>query len=344
MRATMRGETLRNSFGGRSTPRPSCVFRRRFCDNSGMNFTRRCFLSLTSGVGALFGSSPNQSRRYEFEYWDVFTRHQLQGNPLCVFLDARGLTDGEMLALARETNLSETTFVLPEQRVRIWTPVEEYPFAGHPTLGTAMALRKPGMKQIVLQEKIGPVPVDFDEHEDGLVYGEMRQPAPVFAEEHNAEDIARLLRVSPGDLLSDAPILNVSTGRPNLIVVFKKLSTVKDLKPDWARIHDYFATGDVQRGFYFLTPETETAGAKFHARKLTPRTEDPATGSAAGCAAAYFVRQGWIKSGERIRIEQGAEVGRPSELFVSADKAGGQIGNVRVGGYSVKSFRGELTV
>jgi trans-2,3-dihydro-3-hydroxyanthranilate isomerase len=277
-----------------------------------------------------------------FEYWDVFTRHALEGNPLCVFLDAQGLTDVEMLALARETNLSETTFVLPANRVRIWTPVEEYPFAGHPTLGTAMALRKPGMKQIVLREKIGPVPVDFEDHADGFVYGEMLQPEPVFAEEHKPADIARLLNVSPGDFLSGAPILNISTGRLNLIVMLKKLATVKTLQPDWARIREYFAAGDHQRGFYFLTPETETTGARYHARKLTPRTEDPATGSAAGCAAAYFVQQGLAKPGERVSIEQGAEIGRPSELLVSAEKTNGKIGKVRVGGYAVKSLRGEL--
>jgi trans-2,3-dihydro-3-hydroxyanthranilate isomerase len=298
-------------------------------------------LSLLAGAGAALHAG-NARRQYQFEYWDVFTRQPLQGNPLCVFLDAQGLTDEEMLALARETNLSETTFVLPHNQVRIWTPVEEYPFAGHPTLGTAMALRQPHMKQIVLQEKIGPVPVDFEEHADGFIYGEMLQPSPVFAEEHKAEDIARLLNMSAADFLNDAPILNVSTGRPNLIVMLKQLSTVKALKPDWARIHEYFAGGDVQRGFYFLTPETETREAKYHARKLTPRTEDPATGSAAGCAAAYFVKQGWVKPGERIRLEQGAETGRPSELFVSAGKAGDKIDNVRVGGYAVRSFRGEL--
>ena len=293
-----------------------------------------------SAGGMLAGKTP--PRRYAFEYWDVFTRLTLQGNPLCVFLDAQGLSDQEMLALARETNLSETTFVLPSNRVRIWSPVEEYPFAGHPTLGTAMALRKPGMKQIVLQEKIGPVPVDFEEHADGFVYGEMLQPEPVFAEEHKAEDIAGLLRVSTGDLLKGAPILNISTGRPNLVVLFSKLATIKALQPDWPRIHEYFAKGDRQRGFYFLTPETETPGARYHARKLTPRSEDPATGSAAGCAAAYFAQQGWVKSGERISIEQGAEMGRPSELLVSAEKAGDKVGNVRVGGYAVKSLRGEL--
>lgn len=300
-------------------------------------------MSLLVGAGAL-SANQTRTRRYPFEYWDVFTQTPLQGNPLCVFLDAQALTDAEMLALARETNLSETTFVLPGNHVRIWTPVEEYPFAGHPTLGTAMALRTAGMKKIILQEKIGPVPVDFEEHAGGLVYGEMLQPEPVFGEEHQAQDIARLLNVSPAEFLDDAPILNVSTGRPNLILMFKKLATVKALKPDWAAIKDYFSRGDTQRGFYFLTTETETATAKYHARKLTPRTEDPATGSAAGCAAAYFVQRGWVKSGERVRLEQGAEVGRPSELFISAAKVADRVRDVRVGGYSVKSFRGEVSL
>ena len=301
-------------------------------------------MSRAAGISAAASSLPaGKARRpYAFEYWDVFTKQPLQGNPLCVFLDAHGLTDPEMLALARETNLSETTFVLPNNRVRIWTPVEEYPFAGHPTLGTAMALRTPGLKQIVLQENVGPVPVDFEEHTDGFVYGEMLQPAPVFAEEYKPEDIAGLLNLAPADFLSDAPIVNVSTGRPNLIVLIKKLSTVKALKPNWPRIREYFAAGDAQRGFYFLTPETETDGAKYHARKLTPRTEDAATGSAAGCAAAYFVKRGWLKSGERTQLEQGAEIGRPSELFISAERMDDTVAKVRVGGYAVRSLRGEV--
>jgi trans-2,3-dihydro-3-hydroxyanthranilate isomerase len=303
--------------------------------------TRRFLLSLLAGSSSLLAAD-TPSRRYAFEYWDVFTRRSLEGNPLCVFLDARGLSDREMLSLARETDLSETTFVLPDNCVRIWSPAEEFPFAGHPTLGTAMALRQPGMKRIVLREKIGPVPVDFEEHADGFVYGEMLQPDPIFAEEHKPEDIAPLLNVMPADLVGGSPILNISTGRPNLIVPLAKLATMKTLQPDWPRIREYFAAGDHQRGFYFLTPETETAAARYHARKLTPRGEDPATGSAAGCAAAYFVKQGWVRSGERIGIEQGSEIGRPSQLFVSAEKSAEKIINVRVGGYSVKSLRGEL--
>ncbi len=184
--------------------------------------------------------------------------------------------------------------------------------------------------------------VDFEDHPDGFTYGEMLQPEPLFGETHKAQDMARLLNIAVSDLLADAPIVNVSTGRPNLLVMFKELATIQTLQPDWRQIREYFAAGDKQRGFYFLTPEVASSTARFHARKLTPRGEDPATGSAAGCAAAYFVRQGWVKAGERISLEQGAEMGRPSELFVSAEKRGDTIRQVRVGGYAVRSLRGEL--
>ncbi len=280
------------------------------------------------------------TRTFEFEYWDVFTRTPLKGNPLCVFLGARGLSDAEMLAMARETNLSETTFVLPGNHVRIWTPVEEYPFAGHPTLGTAMALRKPGMARIVLEEKIGPVPVRFEEQAGGFVYGEMTQTDPVFAEAHPPAAIARLLNVTVADFVPGLPIVDVSTGRPNLIVLFKSLKTVKSLNPDWNQIRDYF--GANQRGFYFLTPETDSPAAKFHARKLTSRTEDPVTGSAAGCAVAFLVKYGLAKPGERFVIEQGGEVQRAGELYVAARREGERITGVTVGGYCVRVMQGKL--
>jgi trans-2,3-dihydro-3-hydroxyanthranilate isomerase len=283
------------------------------------------------------------ARRFSFETWDVFTKTPLTGNPLCVFKDARGMTDAEMQAIARETNLSETTFVVPPTRVRIFSPTEEYPFAGHPTLGTAMALYKPGMSEIVLEEKIGPVPVTFEEQAGGI-YGEMKQTDPVFAEMHAHGEIAKLLRIRPDDLLPDAPVVNVSTGRPNLIVMLKSLAVLKALDPDWAAVRQYLASGDHQRGFYFLTPQTETPGARFHARKLTPRTEDPVTGSAAGCAVAYIVAHGMAPSGERFIIEQGAELHRQGQLYVSSRKIESRIGDVRVGGYCVKVAQGELTL
>lgn len=289
-------------------------------------------------------------RRYYYEYWDVFTRTPFKGNPLCVFLDARGLSDSEMLALARETNLSETTFVFPNNRVRIFTPTEELPFAGHPTLGTAMALRKPGDRGFVLHENIGPIPVRFEvpaeipetnpKREAEFVFAEMTQTDPVFAESHPPETIARLLNLAPSDL-APSPIQTVSTGRPNLIVVLNSLKTLRSLNPDWPAIRSYLASGDPQRGFYFLA---FAPGNAIHARKLSARSEDPVTGSAAGCAAAYLVLHGIAPPGKRFVIQQGADVHREGELHVTASIKDKKVVDVRVGGYCVRTFRGELTL
>jgi trans-2,3-dihydro-3-hydroxyanthranilate isomerase len=292
---------------------------------------------------SLAASAP---RTFRYEVWDVFTRQPLTGNPLCVFLDARGMTDAEMQSIARETNLSETTFVLPGSgkgpRVRIFSPTTEYPFAGHPTLGTALALRQTGQRQIVLEENIGPIPVDFSER-DG-VFGDMLQTDPILAETHEPDKIAALLGCPASAFLADRPIVNISTGRPNLIVLFKNLAAMRSVQPDWRAVERYFSGGDPARGFYFLTPETESHTAQFHARKLNARGEDPATGSAAGCAAAYLVQFGLVPSGKQLLIEQGTELKRPSELYVSAVKQGGKIGNVRVGGYGTRVMRGELSL
>lgn len=129
------------------------------------------------------------------------------------------------------------------------------------------------------------------------------------------------------------PVENVSTGRPNVIVMLKTMAAMKKVKVDWGKLTAYFAGGDAQRGIYLLTEETLGAGYAVHARKLTPRREDPATGSAAGCAAAYLVKHGVVRSGEVVKVEQGHLMGRPSELLLSAVKgAGGEVDEVRVGG------------
>jgi trans-2,3-dihydro-3-hydroxyanthranilate isomerase len=286
------------------------------------------------------------SRTYSFEYWDVFSDRRFTGNPLAVFTNADGLEKEEMLAIARETNLSETTFVFPRSssakgvRTRIFTPVTEYDFAGHPTLGTAMSLWRRGMTQVVLELNVGPVPVQFRMDGSGM-YGEMLQPEPKFAEEHDAGVIAKLVGLPVGDMDTRHPIQNVSTGRPNLIVVVKSLRALQSLRVDWNAATEYFAGGDRARSFYFLTAEAE-AGARFRARKLTPRTEDPVTGSAAGSAISWLVSRKIVGSGERIVIAQGAEVSRPGKLYVSAAAAGFGATQVKVGGYCVKAWSGEM--
>lgn len=288
-------------------------------------------------------AAPAVLRTYAFEYWDVFTRTRFTGNPLAVFLRADGLGNEQMQAIARETNLSETTFVFRQgqaNRVRIFTPTGELDFAGHPTLGTAMCLWRKGMAKIVLEENVGPVPVEFRVDTEG-VYGEMLQPEPTFAEEHDPQVVAKLAGLPVTDLDSRYPIQNVSTGRPNLLVMVKSLKAIQAVRVDWKAVGEYFATGDRARSFYFLTAETE-AGGRYHARKLTPRTEDPVTGSAAGSAIAWLVSRKLVGSGERIVIEQGAEVSRPGQLFVSAERAGNGATRVKVGGYCVKAWSGEM--
>lgn len=311
--------------------------------------TRRSALASSCLLASGSGSAAT-GRTYRFEYWDVFTAERFRGNPLCVFPDAQGLTDEQMLMLARETNLSETTFVFRDSneaqqgiRTRIFTPTQELPFAGHPTLGTAVALRKPGQEAMTLRFSVGPVPVTFRERTGQPVYGEMVQPEPVFAETHEPRVIAGLLGVSEGDL-QPVPIQNVSTGRPNLLVLFHRLKPLQALKPNWPAITEYFASGDRQRGFYFLTTEVEDKRARFHARKLSARAEDPVTGSAAGCAIAWAVRNELVKPGEQVIIEQGSEMMRRGELYLSAQRAGEKIQDVRVGGHAVKAWEGSVTL
>src|SRR5271157_4426806 len=162
-------------------------------------------------------------RKFRFVQLDVFTDRPLEGNQLAVFSDARGLSDEEMQKLARETNLSETTYILPREeaverkeghKVRIFTVNEELPFAGHPTLGTAWHLRQHSTAdEIVLDLKVGKVPVRFEQH-DGQLFGEMRQAEPQFGSVNSHAEVAKVLAVATTELDENLPIQTVSTGMP----------------------------------------------------------------------------------------------------------------------------------
>src|SRR6266478_8665174 len=162
------------------------------------------------------------SRRLAMTQWDVFSSRPLEGNSLAVFSDGRGLTDAEMQSLAKEMNLSETTFILPRDaatesergvRVRIFTVQEELPFAGHPTLGTAFALRgDSGAKEITLELNVGKVPVRFEETPGQAAFGEMTQIDPVFGMQHDREAVARATGLRVEDFDPSLPIETVSTG------------------------------------------------------------------------------------------------------------------------------------
>src|SRR3984885_12094136 len=290
-------------------------------------------------------------RRLAMVQWDVFSSRPLEGNSLAVFLDGRGLTDSEMQAIAKEMNLSETTFILPRDavtekqkgiRVRIFTVQEELPFAGHPTLGTAFALRgQSGAKQVVLELNVGKVRVDFEERAGQPAFGEMTQVDPVFGMKHEQEAVARATGLRAQDFDDALPIQTVSTGLPYTVTPLKSLAVMQNLRIDLNRAAEYLAKTE-GKFFYFVTRETIDREAQLHARMLFYNGEDPATGFAAGCTAAWMVAHGVAEPDKRVLIEQGVEMNRPSRIFVRSSQHDNRIVNVRVGGHAVEIMRGEL--
>ena len=292
-------------------------------------------------------TATHDSRRCPYVLVDVFTSRPLEGNQLAVFTDARGFSDAELQRLAREMNLSETTFVLPGEatggatRVRIFTVEEELPFAGHPTLGTAAVLRgESGAREVVLELGVGRVPVAFEDGPDGA-FGEMRQRDPIFGARHDHREVARALGLPDGVLDETLPIETVSTGLAFALAPVRSLAELQRLRPEIARGADYLARTDA-KFFYFVARETVDPAARLHARMLFYGGEDPATGSAAGCCAAWMVAHRVAEPDERVLIEQGLETRRPSRLFVRAGRSAGVVTDVRVGGHAVEVGRGEL--
>jgi trans-2,3-dihydro-3-hydroxyanthranilate isomerase len=336
-----------------------------------MKSTRRIFLQiaatgLVSGAtsGRLLGRESGERfphRRLHFVQIDVFASERLQGNPLAVFTDARELSDTEMENIAREVNFQETTFVLPraavverEQgvKVRIFTPNGEVPFAGHPTLGTAMVLRNrlasasgaAAPSKIVLDLQAGKIPVTFTGDAGSQLFGEMQQIDPVFGKVHDRNTVASLLGVKPTDISDAAPIQTVSTGLPFVIVLLTGLDVLKTLQPRHAEIQTYFAAESTPTDFFYVTRDTRDEKVGLRARGLDSLGEDPATGSASGCTVSWLVRYGLQKSDETLHIEQGAEMQRPSHIYARAEKHADLITNVRVGGHAVEVARGEYAL
>lgn len=342
-----------------------------------MKSTRRGFLqtagittvaSAFANVGTAQNSNPSQGlRRFHCVQIDVFTSRRLEGNALAVFTDARGLSDSEMQDLARETNLQETTFVFPRDaatereqgiKVRIFVPDQEIPFGGHPTLGTAMVLRnlrlaslesvsvKSGdLAEIVLDLKIGKVPVDFRTDQSGNIFGEMHQVDPFFGPVHDRETIASLLDLPPSYISSDAPIQTLSTGLFFVIVPIKSLSTLQRLTVAPRKAYDYLKRQKLPdfADFYYVTRDTGDPTIGLRTRGIFSTSEDPATGSAAGCTAAWMVRYGIAQPEQTVHILQGVEIKRRSHIFVRASKDGDAVKNVRVGGNAVQIMEGTFS-
>jgi trans-2,3-dihydro-3-hydroxyanthranilate isomerase len=291
-------------------------------------------------------------RRFSFVQYDVFSSRPFEGNALAVFPDGRGLSDQQMQALAREMNLAETTFVLPRDpaierergvRVRIFTVQEELPFAGHPTLGTAFALRgSTGAAEVSLELNLGKVPVGFTEKAGEPVFGEMTQAEPKFGLIHDRETVVRATSLRDGDIDPSLPIQTISTGLQFTIVPLRGLDVIRRLQVDLARVTEYLQQSG-GKFFYFVTRETVDPSARLHARMLFYGGEDPATGSAAGCATAWMVAHGVAQPDERVLIEQGVEMLRPSRIFGRASRLDDRVVNVRVGGNAVEVLRGEVS-
>lgn len=291
---------------------------------------------------------------------DVFAERALEGNPLAVFTDARGLSTEQMQALARETNLAETTFILPADdpatearegvRVRIFTTQEELPFAGHPTLGTASWLwhNHPtlrGSESITLKLNLcditvrfqAPAPYNPAQAEHG-VFATMQQRDPVFGSVHEPQAIAAALNVPVADLDPRYPIQTVSTGMPFCIVPLRSLAALSRLAIPQPAAEAYLSASDA-KFFYCLAP---AEAADFRTRMQFYNGEDPATGSASGCAISWLVRHGLVRSGAPTVFEQGVEMLRPSRIHARATLTAAQISEVFVGGRTIPVASGSF--
>jgi trans-2,3-dihydro-3-hydroxyanthranilate isomerase len=299
-------------------------------------------------------------RAFGFVQVDVFTDRVFGGNPLAVFPDGAGLTDGEMQAIAREMNLSETTFVLPATRpgcdvkVRIFTPGVELPFAGHPTIGTTYVLStlgrlRDGALDVVLEEGVGPVPVRIEGDLSNPTFIWMKHPTATFGPPlADRAAVASALGLTEMDLLPDKPIQEGSTGLPFLYVPLRDSKTVDRAQLDDEALLAIDGIGEAGGAFIFA-PDLETGTNHVYSRLLGTRaigvSEDPATGSASGPLGAYLVREGIVEAADEVKIvsQQGTKMGRQSWVHIRLTKAGDDW-DIEVGGSTVPVLTGELHI
>jgi len=292
--------------------------------------------------------------KYQFYILDVFAEEKYAGNQLAVVRDAAALSDSQMLRIAREMNYSETTFILSEEQrnggydVRIFTPGVEVPFAGHPTLGTAFVIRHEIMKEpaetVILNLKVGQIPVRFHKTDSGEEILWMKPIEPIFGQTFEPDEVVRFLSVHRGDIDDRFPIQHVSVGVDFVFVplmtldAVRRASVVKDKLFDW--IKDKQA-----KSIFVFCPETYKPENHMNVRFFADCfgiSEDPATGSANACLAAYLVKHRYFgKDKIDIRVEQGYEISRPSLLYLRAENKQEKI-DVSVGGKVVMVARGQL--
>lgn len=301
-------------------------------------------------------------RKLHYFLVDVFTDRPFGGNPLAVFTDARDLSPSLMQALAKELNLSETTFVFPandpahDYHVRIFTPAVELPIAGHPTIGTAFVLAHEHYIQIseaettvLFEEGIGVIPVTLTPKQGHLHSIEMSQPLPTFGSQFpDLEAVAKMLSLDLAALDTTLPLEVVSCGVPFLFVAVKDLAAMRDIRfrqDVWERVLRDFEAPHL----LVFTREVEVAGSTVHSRMFAPAmgiAEDPATGAASGPLGCYLVRYGRVVPAKTTRIisEQGFEMGRPSFIKVTIEHEGKNINGVHVGGQCYFMGEGSMEV
>ncbi len=289
-----------------------------------------------------------------FHIVDVFAAEKYAGNQLAVFQDAGRLSSELMQKLAQEMGFSETTFILSNAErdggydVRIFTPAAEVPFAGHPTLGTASVIRqelvRKRLQRVTLNLKVGQIPVAFAQQPDGSEVAWMTPKEAVFGETFDPGEIARLLTVNEDDIDHDFPIQVVSTGLPFVLLPLRSLDAVRRAgvhRDEWlAWVKDRPA-----KMLFVFCREAVQAANQLHARAFCDYygiVEDPATGSANSCFAAYLAKHRYFGTDEiDVRVEQGYEIGRPSLICLKAQDHGGTI-HVEVGGRVVPVAQGRL--
>ena len=285
---------------------------------------------------------------------DVFAEEKYAGNQLAVVRNAATIPDAELQRIAKEMNYSETTFILSDRQrdggydVRIFTPAEELPFAGHPTLGTACVIQSEiitePVENVVLNLKVGPITVTLRYTAERLDVLWMRQKPATVSRDFDPALMARVLNLDQGELDGRFPVQEVSTGLPSIIVPLNTLEALKKAHIDKDRYFELVKDTQAKAVLVFCPqarrPENDLSVRVFADYYGVP--EDPATGSANGCLAGYLVKNRyWQKDSIDIRAEQGYEIGRPSLLLLKAEDQAGTI-NVSVGGKVVPVAKGEL--
>ena len=289
---------------------------------------------------------------HKFYIVDVFAEEKLQGNQLAVYPDAGMIHADLMQKIALEMNFSETTFITKKDienlvfKVRIFTKESELPFAGHPTLGTAYVIKsmilKENIELLTLDMKAGMIPVAFTYTDDELDTVWMKQLNPVFGETHEPQHVADFLGLTVDDIDSRFPIQEVSTGVPFFIIPLRTKAAVVNIRLNVEKLEKFNKNTKAKWPLVFC-PYTDKPGNDLKVRMITPFMEDPSTGSANGCLAAYLVRhryfnESWID----VRVEQGAEVNRPSVLYLKAKEISPTEIEVNVGGKVALVAKGEL--